>query len=620
MKEDAFSLIPDPPQEAVDMAKKLKRLVGRYYSVLESSFDEKGFYFTVILDKKTHPDNFEALRLALKKMNMFPRVVSKEGEWVIAIFRYPERGRYSIRVNILLLALTVFTTFWAGAILWEDYWGGSAGALEVLTHPRALLYGGLSFGLPLMAILGTHELGHYFVSRRHNVDASLPFFIPIPPLIAPFGTFGALISVRENIPNRRALVEIGAAGPIVGFMMALPVIYIGLKLSTKTLTADELSGMHYIINLPLIFYFFLKFVPLQQNAALHPTAIAGWIGVFVTALNLLPMGQLDGGHIVRGVFGERAKQISLGFIFILLILSFTTGFLTYLFFVLLVFLFGLIHPPPLDDISPLRGKQRIVAFTALLLFLLSFHPVPIYVEEFKPPHYSFEIQYTSNVTYLLPGEVEEVSFTLYNTGNEPIDIEIGVWGAYYTGGELNWTSWPLLKGTGIDVRLEDLPEEVTLKVGERRTLRFTAEAAPGNITREALLLEMNFTSERAEKNITERFWILASPIRVTPSTKDFIVHPGNGIRYNLTVKNLARFDLSLSINVTGRWGVLEMDRNITHLTLGPGEERGILITIFTSDSWSGEKECVEIAMRDEDGRLLGLAYAVLKAPGESKRG
>ncbi|RLF73336.1 MAG: hypothetical protein DRN42_05600, partial [Thermoplasmata archaeon] len=239
---------------------------------------------------------------------------------------------------------------------------------------------------------------------------------------------------------------------------------------------------------------------------------------------------------------------------------------------------------------------------------------------FKPPHYSFEIQYASNVTYLLPGEVEEVSFTLYNTGNEPIDIEIGVWGAYYTGGELNWTSWPLLKGTGIDVRLEDLPEEVTLKVGERRTFRFTAEAAPGNITREALLLEMNFTSERAEKNITERFWILASPIRVTPSTKDFIVHPGNGIRYNLTVKNLARFDLSLSINVTGRWGVLEMDRNITHLTLGPGEERGVLITIFTSDSWSGEKECVEIAMRDEDGRLLGLAYAVLKAPGESKRG
>lgn len=614
MKEEAFSLIPDPPQETVEMAKKLKRVVGRYYSLLESSFDDKGFYFTVILDKKTHPDNFEKLRLALKKMNMFPRLVRKESEWVIAIFRYPDRGRYSLRVNIVLLALTVFTTFWAGAILWEDYRGGSAGVFQVLYNPGAMLYGGLSFGIPLMAILGAHELGHYFVSKRHNVDASLPFFIPIPPLIAPFGTFGALISVRENIPNRRALVEIGAAGPIAGFVLALPVIYIGLKLSTKTLTPEELSGLHYVINLPLVFYFFLKVVPLQPNAALHPTAIAGWIGVFVTALNLLPMGQLDGGHIVRGVFGERAKQISLGFIFILLILSFTTGFLTYLFFVLLVFLFGMIHPPPLDDVSPLRGKQRVVALTALLLFLLSFHPVPIYVEKFKPPHYSFEVKYSSNVTYLLPGEVEEVSFTIHNTGSEPLEIMVGAREAYYSGGVLNWTSRSSLNSSGIVVHLEELPQKVTLRKDERRTLRLTAEATPGNVTGEALLLEVNLTSKKAEMCVVERFWILRSPLQVNPPTKDFLVHPGNGVRYNLSVKNLARFNVTLNINASGREELLEVDWNVSRLTLGPGGEREISVIIFTSESWCGEEECVEIIVRDDDGRLLGLAFAVLRAP------
>lgn len=614
MKDEAFSLIPDPPQEAVDMARELKKVVGKYYSVLESSFDDKGFYFTVVLHRSSHPQNFEALRLTLKKKNMFPRLFRKEGEWVIAIFRYPERKGYSLRVNIILLVLTVFTTFWAGAILWEDYWGGSAGVLGVLIHPRSLLYGGLTFGIPLMAILGTHEFGHYFVSKKHNVDASLPFFIPVPPLIAPFGTFGALISVRENLPNRRALVEIGAAGPLAGFLVALPVVYIGLKLSTRTFTPEDVSGVQYVINLPLIFYFFTAFVPLKQNTLLHPTAVAGWIGVFVTALNLLPMGQLDGGHIVRGVFGEKAKQISFGFILFLILLSFTTGFFTYIFFVLLVFLFGVVHPPPLDDITPLRGRQRLVAFTALLLFLLSFHPVPIYVQEFKAPQYSFEVESTENVTYLLPGEVEEVSFTLHNTGNGPIEIIIGVREALYSGGELNWTKNGSLSTPRITAHLEGIPEKVTLGKGERRTLSISMEATPGNITEEFLLLEINLSSERADISIVERFWAFISPIKIEPPVKEFQVHPGNGVRHRITVKNLARFNVTVNLHVSGGKDVQEILWNVSRLTLSPGEERVLTITIFTSEGWDGERICVEVDLKDDEGRLLGLAFAVLTAP------
>jgi len=605
-----YPLIPDPSPEMVETAKELKKVVGKYYTVLESSFDEKGYYFTVILDKKEHPEAFEELRLRLKGKRYFPRIVNREGEWIIAIFPYPERPRFSVKVNIILLGLTIFTTFWAGAILWDGYMGVEVGFFHFIKHPSSFLWGGITFGLPLMAILGTHEMGHYITSKKYNVDASLHFFIPIPPFIAPFGTFGALISMRESIPNRRALVEIGAAGPIAGFLVALPVILIGLKLSTRTLSPEELAGDHIIINFPIIFHMFLYAIPLKSNTALHPTAIAGWIGVFVTALNLLPIGQLDGGHIVRGIFGESAKYISMGFIAILFILSFVTHFYSYTLFIFFIFFFGLIHPPPLDDISPLKKRQRLVALTALALFVISFHPAPISFVHIEPPVKSLEIETENNVTYLLPGEIEEIPILLRNDGNEVLNLRLDMSAHLRNGsGEEVWATGYKLNLSGVNITLNADNGEISLDRGEEKAVKVHIEVPAEDLFGTYCYIRINVSDKDGGLMGVEELHLLISPIRMKTSQKEFKVFPGTGVRFNLTISNVVRWDVTAEINVSAPNTTIDIENNT--IVLHPGETKDIVITVFTDRVWMGEKITVFIAARGNNSAVIGILFVDL---------
>lgn len=235
---------------------------------------------------------------------------------------------------------------------------------------------GTVFSVPLMTILVVHEMGHYLTGRRHLLDVTPPFFIPaIPPL----GTFGAFIKIRSPIPNLRVLMEVGAAGPIAGAVVAIPLLAVGIILSDARPLSGQPSGISLGSSVILELMCFLRFGVFSFNAEimLHPTAIAAWFGLFVTAMNLLPVGQLDGGHVIYALFGQRrARFIGLVAYGLLLLLGIFFWF-GWLFFGLLVFFLGLKHPPPFDPYTPLDRTGRILGWIAVLLFALTFVPVPI---------------------------------------------------------------------------------------------------------------------------------------------------------------------------------------------------------------------------------------------------
>jgi membrane-associated protease RseP (regulator of RpoE activity) len=251
--------------------------------------------------------------------------------------------------NILLFVLTVFSTY---------------------------LIGGGWYSLALISILLGHEMGHFIMSRRHGVTATLPYFLPVP--LPPFGTFGAIIKMKGRISSRKALFDIGVAGPLTGLLCTLPVIVIGLLLSEPiplSQTQDNLIRL----GDSLLFSFVQKVVvggmPDGQDLCLHPIAYAGWVGLFVTALNLLPVGQLDGGHIAYALLGKKSKFIFSLTIMIWMGISFFF-YVGWTLMIVLVLLFGFRHPPPLDDLTPLDSKRKILGGIVFTLFVLSFTPVP----------------------------------------------------------------------------------------------------------------------------------------------------------------------------------------------------------------------------------------------------
>jgi membrane-associated protease RseP (regulator of RpoE activity) len=270
-------------------------------------------------------------------------------------------------LHLGLLLATVVTTVIAGTL---------QQGVNPLETPE-LLYRGIPFSFTLLLILGTHEMGHYLVSRRHHLDVTLPYFIPAPPIPFIIGTFGAFIRIRSPIRDKRALLDVGCSGPLTGVLVAIPVILIGLKLSTITLSDG--SGEAIILGEPLLFKL-LSWVALgsltpEQNIILHPVAFAGWIGLLVTALNLLPVGQLDGGHVAYALFPKSHRYISLGVLGLLVVCGvvFWSGWL--LWAVLLVFL-GWRHPPPYEFWVPLDRRRRVLGVITIVVFGLTFSPAP----------------------------------------------------------------------------------------------------------------------------------------------------------------------------------------------------------------------------------------------------
>jgi membrane-associated protease RseP (regulator of RpoE activity) len=299
-------------------------------------------------------------------------------------YAYEHQVRPPIRLrplNVGLFLLTLLTTTMAGAY--------SAGAPVSLGIPASFpnLLAGLPFSVPLMLILFAHEMGHYLTSRRYGVDSSLPYFIPAPfPSVFFVGTFGAFIRMRRPPRTRREMFDIGAAGPWAGFLVAVIATAIGLTRSEITPLDTNQEGL--FLGNSMLFWGVSRVVlgvdPNSVNVNVHPIALAGWIGLLVTAINLLPVGQLDGGHVVYSLLGgrwhrivSRAAWIGCGLMVLvpyLLHMTFWAGWL--LWFVLLIGL-GLGHPATTDTDMPLRGPRRICAWATIVLFVVTFIPVPV---------------------------------------------------------------------------------------------------------------------------------------------------------------------------------------------------------------------------------------------------
>lgn len=245
-----------------------------------------------------------------------------------------------------------------------------------------LLKQGLSFSIPLLCILTAHEFGHYIACRIYNVDATLPYFIPVP-LISPAGTLGAVIKILSPMPSRKAVFDIGVAGPIAGFIALIPVAVIAF-LTMEKVNPQEIVGESelYFSDGLLIKLFALIFGYDLNFTIPNGFYFAAWIGLLITAMNLIPSGQLDGGHALYAVFGEKIHHWTGRISFILMALISITGFVVFsspsgfLFTILLGIMLRFPHPEPLDD-SPLDFKRKVIAFLTLVIFILSFVPFPI---------------------------------------------------------------------------------------------------------------------------------------------------------------------------------------------------------------------------------------------------
>ena len=276
---------------------------------------------------------------------------------------------------IILFALTMFTTLWAGA--YQVNTKPVTGAWDFLTKYPDSLFNGLPFAATLLGILVIHELGHYVLARIHRVPASFPLFIPGPPQF--IGTFGAVIRMRSPIMKRQALFDIGVAGPIAGFLAAVVAVIIGLSFS-YVVPKEHVFGLQLGEPLLLKGFAWLLFgpIPTTHDLVLHPIAFAAWFGFFVTAINLLPLGQLDGGHVAFAVFGRQQRQLAYVTVPILIYLG-LTGWPGWIVWVGMVGIVGLAHPPVTDPDVGLGKGRRWVAWGALVIFIITFAPVPFSV-------------------------------------------------------------------------------------------------------------------------------------------------------------------------------------------------------------------------------------------------
>jgi len=299
----------------------------------------------------------------------------------------PPHGR--LWVQILLFALTLVTTTWAGV----EHYAFFKIDMSLLDHPAALeerltalladrsvYLQGLWYSLTILTILGCHEMGHYIACLRYNVVATRPYFLPVP--LPMTGTFGAFIRIKSRIPTKTALFDIGIAGPLAGFCIAVPALFIGLMMSRLDHLPQNQAGL-VELGEPLLFkiasWLVWGDVASGYSVNMHPMAFAAWFGMLATALNLFPISQLDGGHIAYAVLGRRSTVVTVVMLGVAVGLAFKSA--SWIVWTLL--LMGMIaalgphHPPTLYDDEPIDGTRVALAVVALVILILCFTPVPI---------------------------------------------------------------------------------------------------------------------------------------------------------------------------------------------------------------------------------------------------
>ncbi len=399
------------PTEQVDLT-QITQDVKKIFDIrsVTSGGSKQGFHarFSGRLIQADSEAAYDQLAAAVKPMGLTPLFREEEGEQVILIIdQLPEPKTGKVWVNLVLLGLTILSVMFTGA---------SFASTEV-TAPFELplmdflgyLLTGWPFALSLVGILLAHELGHYLVGRARGETVTLPYFIPFPTSV--FGTMGAFISMREIPKNKKHLLDIGIAGPLIGFLVAIPVLFIGLSLSTVgPIETDLPEGYVHFLEGNSLFYLGAKYLTfgklLPQPASygdlsplvywlqyfftgspiplggldvqIHPVAWAGWAGLFVTAINMIPAGQLDGGHVLYTLLGKKNARRLLPIILgVLVVLGFFWN--GWWLWAGLILLFGRRYAEPLDQITPLDKKRKVLAVIALIIFILIFIPVPLVI-------------------------------------------------------------------------------------------------------------------------------------------------------------------------------------------------------------------------------------------------
>lgn len=351
----------------------IQEVITRHFAY--SNLVPRGNVF--IFDIQDIYSDFEEIRKDFVSLGYYPFLRKKEGRryCILARARKGKIPDNPLR-HIVLFALTLVTTTWAGYL--------HAQGLVKMGYNQSLWLAAFSFSIGLMLILGSHEMAHKFTAMKNKIDSTWPYFIPLPP---PFilGTMGAVIRIKSPITNRNSAVELGASGPLAGILVSIPILILGLEWSFSVPISEiPAEGIVYYFGKPLLFSLLQNFIiniPPGHTLFIHPLALAGWAGLFVTSINLIPVGQLDGGHIARALLGEenylRASYAVIG---IMLILGFTLwgGWLVWALFAMIMTRAG--HPGAMDEISPLGRKQKIIALVTGIVFILCIIPVPIAVK------------------------------------------------------------------------------------------------------------------------------------------------------------------------------------------------------------------------------------------------
>ncbi len=379
----------------------LTNLVSRVFRIedVTSGDPQRGFFarYRGQLVEGDSTELYDRLADSLAPHNLVPLFRAEDGRHVIYIEAKPaELKNAKVSINFVLFVLTVFSVMLAGVEVPTELCND---ATQAILYMLKNILTGWPFALSMLGILLTHELGHYFMSRHHKTPATLPYFIPFP--FSPLGTLGAAILMRGVPKNKRVLFDIGVAGPLAGLIVAIPVLFLGLSFSTVKPIVLSSCGISLEGN--SLLYLFAKYVTFGQllpapaepqgilywlkyfltgqpipvgglDVFIHPVAFAGWVGILVTALNLIPAGTLDGGHVVYALFGDKAKKAFPFIIGLLVVLGlFWNGWWIW---AALLFWLGRVNDAPLDQITALDATRRLVALAVIIVFLLVFMPVP----------------------------------------------------------------------------------------------------------------------------------------------------------------------------------------------------------------------------------------------------
>lgn len=373
-----FSVEAGVAQPQGGAGEDVESLIGRFY---RAEFVERRGDVLVFRVVEIHEKNFEVVLRELEGFGYWAALKRAGNEVLLYVFPAGEVKPDNPKIGIALFVLTLLSTLWAGYMLALSYIATlDEFGIPGYKNPYVIA---LAFSLSVLAILGTHEMGHKIAATLHNVKATFPYFIPFPNLL---GTLGAVIRVKSPVPTRNAAIDLGVSGPLAGILVAIPVTAIGLRLSVvvpSSMVPQTGKGLYMGTNL---FFGVLEKLVLGIGSGegytvfLHPVAIAGWVGILVTFLNLIPAAQLDGGHIARAFMGEKAHRyftfaIALG----LLLMSYLwSGWLIWGLLVLFIGSAG--NPGALDEVSPVSTGRKLLAILAVLIFVLCATPVPLYVK------------------------------------------------------------------------------------------------------------------------------------------------------------------------------------------------------------------------------------------------